>query len=159
MDKLIFLRSGELVVDSTLQVWNLGNGSEADEFDGRQSCNKYRGLTRSSVLSSNLIRCRSGQSLQFSSNDTDADGLSDLEESHLGTFAILLIVTVMVLTARRLRVFIPMNMLRKFTCWKHDRTESRGAFSHDYQCRGKCICLCRSSRIGECLVGRARCRL
>ena len=68
----------------------IGNGSEADEFDGRQNGagNKYRGLIDDLRLYHRTLSDAEVASLYNSAvTDTDADGLSDLEESHLGTFA------------------------------------------------------------------------
>ena len=47
-----------------------------------------------------------------------------------------------------------MNMLRKLH-WLEARldAESGAGICNYYQCRRKCPCLCRSSRIGECLAG------
>ena len=68
----------------------IGNGSEADEFDGRNNGagNKYRGFIDDLRLYHRTLSDAEVASLYNSAvTDTDADGLSDLEESHLGTFA------------------------------------------------------------------------
>ena len=68
----------------------IGNGSEADKFDGLQNGtgNKYSGLIDDLRLYHRTLSDAEVASLYSSAvTDTDADGLSDLEESNLGTFA------------------------------------------------------------------------